>query len=108
MGFEIQIDAKVTIDLLFTLIERKSGSEPAIQRLKMEFNDLLMFFEVARRDDTENTILHDAHRPIKSTTQNGKPVYTFKINGAERELLFTIQALWLGLPSMKQPNSTRN
>ena len=100
LGFGIQIDERVTVDLLFTLIERESGSEPAVQRLKMEFDDLLIFFELARRDDAENTRFHGVDGPIERTTQNGKPVYTFKINGAERELLLTIQALRLGIPFM--------
>ena len=44
LGFEMQFGGKETVHLLVTLNERESGSEPAIQQLKMEFDGVVVVF----------------------------------------------------------------
>ena len=80
LGFELQVYAKETIHLLATLIERESGSEPTIQQLKIEFKDVIVIVESASSDKEKQTgsRLHSFSGPNKSTSENEKPVFTFK------------------------------
>lgn len=86
LGFEIQANSNEIIHLNATLTERESGSEPSIERLEVEFEDVLVVFEISGRQDDISDIryIDITDRKInKSTTENGKPVYTFEINSYE-------------------------
>lgn len=82
LGFEMQMGEKETVHLLVTLIARKRGSEPTTQRLRIEFREVCVIFEITGRDKTAQNGLQffGADGPNKSTTDNGKPMYTFQVN----------------------------
>ena len=88
LGFEMQREAKETIQLFVTLIERKSGSEPTIQQLKIEFKNVCMVYEITNQDTKSlaGSQVADADGPTKSFTDNRKPVYTYKV--ADEKSLF--------------------
>ena len=86
LGFEIQIDAKETAHVLATLIERESGSEPIFQQLKIEFQDVVVIVEIASPDKEEQagSKFHNFLIGLnKSTSENGKPAFTFKVNNEQ-------------------------
>ncbi len=106
LGFEIQVSSNEIIHLNATLTERESGSEPSIERLEVEFEDVLMVFEVREKQDDISDIppIGIPYRKInKSTTENGKLVYTLKINSNEKNWFMDIRYLMF-VNSRKRPS----
>ena len=92
LGFEIQFYEKTTMDLRITLIERESGSEPVVQKLKLEFDEIQIVFELRKQKgttDTRRPQVSDNKEPSKSM-ENGKPVYTYEFYD-ERDLFLTLR-----------------
>ena len=92
LGFEMQFGGKETVHLLVTLNERESGSEPAIQQLKMEFDGVVMVFKVIKQNRVQESAFLGVNNPSKSTPKNEKPVYTFEVSD-EENLFMTIRLL---------------
>ncbi len=100
LGFEMEIGETETMRFIVTLIERESGSEPNLEKLTVEFSDGSVVFEVEKQDDRSAIRYLQAKGPIRRTTGDKKPIYTFRIDD-EESLSLEIRYLMFSNPSKK-------
>ena len=106
LGFEIGTK-KITAKILATLIERKSGSEPTVQQLKIEFDEGLIVFKTKDQNEATAARFIKDSRP-RITLRNGKPVYTFTITSGEASgevCLKMLRNYVRNIPFSKQQNN---
>lgn len=90
LGFEIQAGTKEKIHLLVTLIERESGSEPTMEKLEIDFGDIQVVYIVQKQNHEVDDHDDSKSKKLTKSVQDGKPVYTFKIEN-EWDLVLALQ-----------------
>lgn len=81
LGFEMQVSA-VKMHILVTLTERKDGSDPSIEKLRLGFDNGQVIFKVKKQHDETDVGHYYFDTPKKSIDKNGRPIFNIEINDA--------------------------